>query len=61
MLEAKDLHKTKEYIKSIVFFGKNKLKSSDTTNTPVTAFPLNTSPTALGNAAKNHLYQYSLE
>jgi hypothetical protein len=46
---------------TFAFFGKNKLKSSDTTNTPVTAFPLNTSPTALGNAAKNHLYQYSLE
>ena len=37
---------------TFAFFGKNRLKSNDTTNTPATAFPLNTSPTALGNAAK---------
>ena len=40
------------FYSTFVFFGKNRLKSSDTTNTPATAFPLNTSPTALGNAAK---------
>lgn len=37
---------------SPVCFGKNKLRSNDTTNTPATAFPLKISPTAAGNAAK---------
>lgn len=36
----------------LFFFGRNRLSSSETTKTPATAFPLNMSPTALGNAAK---------